>query len=63
MSDAAILIAAFLAGLALGAIFFGGLWWTVRRALKSGDAGRVVRGQPPFADGDRPLGLLLRLPP
>jgi len=25
----------FMAGLVLGAIFFGGLWWTVRRGLAS----------------------------
>jgi F1F0 ATPase subunit 2 len=24
-----------LAGIALGAVFFGGLWWTVRRAMTS----------------------------
>ena len=26
---------ALLAGIALGALFFGGLWWTVRRGLSS----------------------------
>ncbi len=31
------LIAALVLGLALGAIFFGGLWWTVRRGLVSGN--------------------------
>jgi F1F0 ATPase subunit 2 len=30
-----ILTLAWLAGLLLGAIFFGGLWWTVRRGLAS----------------------------
>ncbi len=29
------LLAVFFAGLCLGGIFFGGLWWTVRRALHS----------------------------
>jgi F1F0 ATPase subunit 2 len=32
MSETAILMLATLAGGALGAIFFGGLWWTVRCA-------------------------------
>lgn len=34
-SDAAALIPGFVAGLILGVIFFGGLWWTVRRGLGS----------------------------
>ena len=33
MSDIGLLIRALTAGLALGAVFFGGLWWTVSRAL------------------------------
>jgi F1F0 ATPase subunit 2 len=36
MTDALTLILAGLAGSALGAIFFGGLWWTVRRGVSSG---------------------------
>jgi F1F0 ATPase subunit 2 len=35
MNDPGFLILAFLAGLVLGAVFFGGLLWTVRRALPS----------------------------
>jgi F1F0 ATPase subunit 2 len=35
MNDGAVLVLAAAAGLALGAVFFGGLWWTVRRALRS----------------------------
>lgn len=35
ISDAPMAILSVLAGMALGAIFFGGLWWTVRRALGS----------------------------
>lgn len=35
MNDAAGLGLAFAGGLVLGAIFFGGLWWTVRKALYS----------------------------
>lgn len=34
-TDAASLILCFLAGFVLGVIFFGGLWWTVRRGLGS----------------------------
>ncbi|MCR4376419.1 MAG: ATP synthase subunit I [Acidobacteria bacterium] len=35
MNDAVMLALAVLAGGALGAIFFGGLWWTVRRGIAS----------------------------
>jgi F1F0 ATPase subunit 2 len=35
MSDAMTLAAAFLAGGAFGAIFFGGLWWTITRGTAS----------------------------
>ncbi|MGH8094107.1 MAG: ATP synthase subunit I [Chthoniobacterales bacterium] len=35
MSDLLVLLLVFLAGIALGAIFFGGLWWTVRNGLVS----------------------------
>jgi F1F0 ATPase subunit 2 len=35
MSEMAILTFSSLAGAALGAIFFGGLWWTVRIGLRS----------------------------
>jgi F1F0 ATPase subunit 2 len=35
MSDFVALLTALAAGFALGAVFFGGLWWTVRRALSS----------------------------
>ena len=33
MSDMGPVIGALLIGLLLGALFFGGLWWTVRRGL------------------------------
>lgn len=33
MNDSLLLVLAGLAGLLLGAIFFGGLWWTVRKGL------------------------------
>jgi F1F0 ATPase subunit 2 len=35
MNEALILALALLAGGGLGAIFFGGLWWTVRRGILS----------------------------
>jgi F1F0 ATPase subunit 2 len=35
MSEALTMLLAGLAGGALGAIFFGGLWWTVRKGLTS----------------------------
>jgi F1F0 ATPase subunit 2 len=33
VSDIGLVIEALAAGIALGALFFGGLWWTVRRGL------------------------------
>ncbi|MDO8320383.1 ATP synthase subunit I [Rhodoferax sp.] len=35
MNDTLALVLAWLAGGALGAFFFGGLWWTVRKCLDS----------------------------
>lgn len=35
VTDVASLILPFLSGVLLGAIFFGGLWWTVRKGLAS----------------------------
>lgn len=35
MPEFSVMIAAALAGAALGTLFFGGLWWTVRRAAVS----------------------------
>lgn len=35
MSDLSVWLLAWAAGGVLGAIFFGGLWWTVRRSLTS----------------------------
>jgi F1F0 ATPase subunit 2 len=35
MSETWLLIAALFAGLLLGTIFYGGLWWTVRRSVSS----------------------------
>lgn len=39
MNDALTLGLAWLAGVALGAVFFGGLWWTVHTRLSSPRAG------------------------
>ena len=44
MSETLTLILAGLAGAALGTIFFGGLWWTVRRGVSSGHPGRWFLG-------------------
>ena len=38
------LVPALIAGLLLGAIFFGGLWWTVRKGLSSTRPGRWFFG-------------------
>jgi F1F0 ATPase subunit 2 len=35
MNDVLVLALALSAGVALGAIFFGGLWWTVRKGISS----------------------------
>jgi F1F0 ATPase subunit 2 len=35
MNDAATLLVAWIAGLLMGSVFFGGLWWTVRKGLVS----------------------------
>ena len=35
MTEAFTLVLPFFAGIALGAIFFGGLWWTVRAGVTS----------------------------
>ena len=35
MSEALNLVLALIAGVSLGALFFGGLWWTVRKSFSS----------------------------
>jgi F1F0 ATPase subunit 2 len=35
MNEFSILAVALAAGLLLGAVFFGGLWWTVRKGVSS----------------------------
>ena len=44
MSETASFILASLAGIALGIVFFGGLWWTVRKGLPSQQAGLWFSG-------------------
>ncbi|MDF1748707.1 MAG: ATP synthase subunit I [Alphaproteobacteria bacterium] len=44
MTDGFMAIVAVLAGLALGTVFFVGLWWTVRRALTAQQPGLLVLG-------------------
>jgi F1F0 ATPase subunit 2 len=38
MSHAVVLALAFSSGFLLGGLFFGGLWWTVRRGIRSAAA-------------------------
>ena len=44
MSEASTLSVALLAGILLGAIFYGGLWWTVRRGVLSKTLGKWLIG-------------------
>jgi F1F0 ATPase subunit 2 len=44
MSEIPILIRALLAGLLIGTLFYGGLWWTVRRAVSKSYVGVWVLG-------------------
>ena len=51
MNDTLSLALALLTGVLLGAIFFGGLWWTVRKGLSSTPTGALAPRQPATADG------------
>ena len=44
MNNVLFLALALVAGLLLGAIFFGGLWWTVRKGISSKSPARWVLG-------------------
>jgi F1F0 ATPase subunit 2 len=44
MSESLSLALAWAAGLLLGATYFGGLWWTVRRAVSSARPARLFLG-------------------
>jgi F1F0 ATPase subunit 2 len=48
MSETSILIMALLAGVLLGMIFYGGLWWTVRRSVSSKSLSVWLIGSFPF---------------
>ena len=40
----------FVAGVCLGALFFGGLWWTSDRLAESAHPGRLIAGQFPRSE-------------
>jgi F1F0 ATPase subunit 2 len=44
MSDSLTLVLACVAGALLGTIFFGGLWWTIRKTLSSKQPGLWIFG-------------------
>jgi F1F0 ATPase subunit 2 len=44
MSESSSLILALLAGIVLGTIFFGGLWWTIQRGVSSKSAAVLFSG-------------------
>ncbi|MEO6354261.1 MAG: ATP synthase subunit I [Burkholderiaceae bacterium] len=44
MNEALTLVLAWMAGSVLGTIFFGGLWWTVRKSVSSGQPALWVFG-------------------
>ena len=50
MSDILALTLALLAGVLLGAFFFGGLWWTVQKGVTSETPGALVPRQPAAAN-------------
>ncbi len=51
MNDFLTLALALLAGVLLGAIFFGGLWWTVRKGVSSKHSAPWFLGSSAVADG------------
>jgi F1F0 ATPase subunit 2 len=48
MKESSILILALLAGILLGTIFYGGLWWTVRSTVSSRSSGAWLIGSFPL---------------
>ena len=64
MSSIALILGALAAGMGLGTIFFGGLWWTVTRGLTAAIPRSVVRAQCAAANGDCTVSgaLILRTP-
>ena len=59
MNELLTLTAAVVAGGVLGAMFFGGLWWTIQKGKASNHPGALVLGQPGAADEHCP-GWILR---
>ena len=58
MSEALVLTG--MAGVGLGAIFFGGLWWTVRKGVSANQPALWFFASWLLADGDCPLRVLRR---
>ena len=50
MNETGSLVLALLTGVLLGAMFFGGLWWTVRKGAASRRVATVVLRQPAVAN-------------
>jgi F1F0 ATPase subunit 2 len=44
MNNTWILATAFIEGSLLGAVFFGGLWWTIQRSISAAHAGLLFSG-------------------
>jgi F1F0 ATPase subunit 2 len=59
MNETVILVLAGSAGVLLGAFFFGGLWWTVRKGPFVETAGALFLGQPAAANEHCPGWILL----
>ena len=58
MNESLTLALAWVAGVLLGAIFFGGLWWTVRKGVSSQQPALWFSRQPAAADEHCPGWLL-----
>ena len=59
MNEVLLLALALSAGVLLGAVFFGGLWWTVRKGVSSEQPALVVLRRPAAADEHCPGRILL----
>ena len=59
MNEPLTLVLALAAGGVLGAIFFGGLWWTVRKGVSSPQPALWFSRQPAAANGHCPRWILL----
>ena len=63
MNDALTLVVAWAAGMGLGALFFGGLWWTVRKAVSASQPALWFAGSLLLRTGVALAGLYLGLGP